>query len=150
MTAWTDSRTAAHQSLGIALAIVDNLLSFVKDGQGKPSKKERALFAAAVVFTYGIWENFIEQLAIEAVQKVSEKIAPDRVPEEVGVGVNGVAGLESSLGNARVSASRGRQRRKVWNEHSKVRPGQESPHAGWGERPIPADRRRKRPISSHR
>jgi hypothetical protein len=83
MTAWTDQRTGAHQNVGNALAVVDNLLSYVKDSQGKPSKKERALFAAAVVFIYGIWENFVEQLAIELVQHVSEKIAPEKVPDQV-------------------------------------------------------------------
>ncbi|MEW5984109.1 MAG: hypothetical protein AB1806_17285 [Acidobacteriota bacterium] len=63
--------------------MVDNLLSYVKDTQGKPSVKERALFAAAVVFGYGIWENYVEQLAIEIVGRVSADIAPARVPDLV-------------------------------------------------------------------
>jgi len=83
MPHWTDTQTAAHHSVGGALAVVDNLLSFVKDGQGKPSVKERALFAAAIVFTYGIWENFVEQLAIELVTKLSAEIAPEMVPEQI-------------------------------------------------------------------
>ena len=83
MAHWTDNRTRAHHSVGDALAVVDNLLSYVKDGQGKPSVKERALFAAAVVFTYGIWENFVEQLAIELVEKVAPEIAPENVPDQI-------------------------------------------------------------------
>ncbi|ODS54097.1 MAG: hypothetical protein ABS36_11670 [Acidobacteria bacterium SCN 69-37] len=66
-----------------ALKVVDNLLGFVKDGAGKPSVKERALFAASVVFTYGIWENYVEQLAIELAETVATGISPDRVPEQV-------------------------------------------------------------------
>ena len=83
MPHWTESKTAAHHSVGDALKVVDNLLGYVKDGQGKPAVKERALFAAAVVFTYGIWENYAEQLAIELVRKVAEEIAPERVPEQI-------------------------------------------------------------------
>ena len=83
MPNWTDDRTAAHHNVGIALTVVDNLLSYVKEGQGKPSVKERALFAAAVVFTYGIWENFVEQLAIEVVEKMSADLTPEKVPEQI-------------------------------------------------------------------
>ena len=83
MSHWTETKTAAHHSVGDALKVVDNLLSYVKDGQGKPAVKERALFAAAVVFTYGIWENYVEQLAIELVGKVAQDIAPEKVPEQV-------------------------------------------------------------------
>jgi hypothetical protein len=83
MPYWTESRTKAHHSVGDALAVVDNLLSYIKDGQGKPSVKERALFAAAVVFTYGIWENFVEQLSIELVSSIAAEIAPEKVPEQI-------------------------------------------------------------------
>ena len=83
MPHWTDKPTEAHHSVGDALAVVDNLLSFAKDGQGKPSVKERALFAAAIVFTYGIWENFVEQLAIELAGNVASEIAPEKVPEQI-------------------------------------------------------------------
>ncbi|HEY5998317.1 MAG TPA: HEPN domain-containing protein [bacterium] len=55
----------------------------MKDTKGKPSEKERALFAAAVVFTYGIWENYVEQLSIELAEKVSKDISPERVPEKI-------------------------------------------------------------------
>ncbi|WP_148040888.1 HEPN domain-containing protein [Montanilutibacter psychrotolerans] len=58
-------------------------MSYVKAGQGKPSTKERALFAASVVFTYGIWENYVEQLALELAGHVATIIRPENVPEEV-------------------------------------------------------------------
>jgi hypothetical protein len=45
--------------------------------------QERALFAAAVVFTYGIWENYVEQLAIELAENISRDISPDKVPDLV-------------------------------------------------------------------
>jgi len=83
MANWTSSQTKAHRSVGGALEVVDNLLNYVKDGAGKPSVKERALFAAAVVFTYGIWENYVEQLAIELSEVLSTGINPDKVPEQV-------------------------------------------------------------------
>lgn len=54
-----------------------------KDGAGKPADKERALFAAAVVFTYGIWENFVEQLAIELATNVANEIIPEKVPDQI-------------------------------------------------------------------
>jgi hypothetical protein len=83
MTHWTASPTESHQSVSQALAVVDNLLSYVKETQGKPSRQERALFAAAVVFTYGIWENYVEQLAIEIAEKLSVELAPEKVPEQI-------------------------------------------------------------------
>jgi RiboL-PSP-HEPN len=80
---WTDQATDSHSSIAASLAVVDNLLGFAKDGKGKPSVKERALFAAAVVFTYGIWENFVEQLAIELATRVAKVVAPEKVPEQI-------------------------------------------------------------------
>lgn len=83
MAHWADTTTSALTSAEASLKTVDALLTLVKDGQGKPSEKERAVFAAAVVFLYGIWENFVEQLAIEIVDQLSPHIEPARVPEQV-------------------------------------------------------------------
>lgn len=82
MSHWTTT-TSALSSVTTSLKTVDALLSLVKDGQGKPSAKERAIFAAAVVFLYGIWENYVEQLAIELVGWTSKSAVPDKVPEQV-------------------------------------------------------------------
>lgn len=83
MAHWTANPSRAHRSVRDALSVVDNLLGFVKDGVGKPSVRERALFAAAIVFTYGIWENYVEQLAIELAEVVSQDIKPEKVPEHI-------------------------------------------------------------------
>jgi len=76
-----DSSALSHVKSG--LAVIDNVTSYVKAGVGKPSAKERALFAAAIVFAYGVWENYVEQLAIELSDRLSKDVKPDRVPEEV-------------------------------------------------------------------
>ena len=83
MASWVSSRTAAHQSVASSLRVVDGVLSYMKDTKGKPASKERALYAAAVVFTYGIWENYVEQLAIELAGKVAGAIPPEKVPQKI-------------------------------------------------------------------
>ncbi len=77
---WTTSPTSASTDLTSALQVVDNLFDYMSDGRGKPSNKERALFASAVVFLYGIWENFAECIAIEIAGRVSSEIPPDCIP----------------------------------------------------------------------
>ena len=83
MSHWTAAQTAALSNVEGSLDTVESILSFVKDSQGKPSKGERALFAAAVVFLYGLWENYVEQLSIELVTKMSGQLSPDKVPEVI-------------------------------------------------------------------
>lgn len=80
---WTNKKTNAAEILDKAMLIVNHLLKFVSEGKGKPSADQRALFGAAVVFTYGVWENFVEQLAIELVDNVAPTIQPERVPEQI-------------------------------------------------------------------
>ena len=81
-TNWAKNSDAlGHVAAG--LKIVNDLMSYVKSGQGKPSGKERALFAASIVFTYGIWENYAEQLALELAQKVAPTIKPEKVPAKI-------------------------------------------------------------------
>jgi hypothetical protein len=82
-THWTDEQTSAHKNVSDALGVVDNVISYMSDGKGKPAERERALFAAAVVFIYGVWESFIEQLAIKLTEHVAKKIAPEKVPKPV-------------------------------------------------------------------
>lgn len=76
-----DSIALAHAKSG--LSVVDSVTSYVKAGAGKPSTKERALFAAAIVFAYGVWENYVEQLAIELSTNLSSDVNPEQVPDEV-------------------------------------------------------------------
>lgn len=82
MAKW-DSKTEAAKESEAALKIVDSILGFVKDGKGKPSNDERALFAAAVVFSYGVWESYVETLAVEVVNRLIEEIDPAAVPERI-------------------------------------------------------------------
>ena len=83
MTTWTSHPTDARQSIDTTLQVVDDLLSFMSTTKGKPSQQERAIFAAAVVFSYGVWESYVEELAIELAAKLSEKIEASRVPDNV-------------------------------------------------------------------
>ena len=78
MPDWFDTKSMALSSAETSLNTVDELLTLVKDGRGKPSEKERAVFAGAVVFLYGIWENFVEQLAIELVTHLSPPYRPHK------------------------------------------------------------------------
>ena len=80
---WTEKETEAIAHVKSGLAVIDNVTSYVKSGVGKPSAKERALFAAAIVFAYGVWENYVEQLAIDITKKLSAEIDPENVPEEI-------------------------------------------------------------------
>jgi hypothetical protein len=83
MTSWESTETAALRNAGKSLKSVDSLLKYVSDTRGQPSASERALFAAAVVFLYGIWENYCEQLAIELGTRVANKCDPKDVPRDV-------------------------------------------------------------------
>lgn len=71
----------AHEALKEGLKAVDNVLSFAKTGVGKPSTKERSLFVASVALSYAVWENFVEDLLIKAVEFISANIVPSDVPE---------------------------------------------------------------------
>ena len=83
MATWTSRDTTARKSVDRSLQVVDDLLSYMSTTKGKPSKQERAIFAAAVVFSYGVWESYVEELAIELVTELSKAIDAGRVPEGV-------------------------------------------------------------------
>lgn len=74
--------TASAQQAKTGLKVVPSLMKWVKDGVGKPSADERNLFMAAVAFAYGVWENYVEQLAIELVEHLSKDLKPHDVPED--------------------------------------------------------------------
>ncbi len=83
MSTWTAEPTHARSSIDGTLKVVDDLLSYMSTGQGKPSQPERAIFASAVVFSYGVWESFVEEIAIEIATKMSKDIKPHQVPKNV-------------------------------------------------------------------
>lgn len=80
---WADQNSAAHDHVKSGLSVIDKVTGYVKPGVGKPSAKERALFAAAIVFAYGVWENYVEQLAIDLCIRLADEIKSERVPDEV-------------------------------------------------------------------
>jgi hypothetical protein len=71
----------ARKSLTDGLGAVDNVLSFAKSTKGKPSSQERSLFVASVALSYAVWENFVEDLVIEATTFLAKQIEPASVPE---------------------------------------------------------------------
>lgn len=76
-----DSNALADLRSG--LLAVDDVLSFAKPTVGKPSKKERSLFVASVALSYAVWENYVEEVAIEAVTAISGSLEPRSVPVSV-------------------------------------------------------------------
>jgi hypothetical protein len=74
------SASLAHLATG--LKAVDNVLSFAKPGGGRPSTKDRSLFVASVALSYAVWENFAEDVVVEAVKCTAQFIAPDSVPDQ--------------------------------------------------------------------
>jgi hypothetical protein len=77
--AWTEASWAADK----ALDVPDGLMSFTSGGRGQPTREQRHLYMAAVAFTYAVWENYVEELAIELSEVLARDLRPDRVPPEV-------------------------------------------------------------------
>lgn len=75
--------STAYLDLLSGLEAVDNVLSFAKATSGKPSAAEQSLFVASVALSYAVWENYVEELALETAQKLSSSIDPPRVPDSV-------------------------------------------------------------------
>ena len=73
----------AIADLRAGLGAVDDVLSFAKSGRGKPSKQEQSLFVASVALSYAVWENYIEEAAIEATDFLARACAESAVPETV-------------------------------------------------------------------
>jgi hypothetical protein len=78
-TTWSSAALQADAGL----EIVDNVLSYAKTTVGNPGKREQALFLSAVAMAYAVWENYVEQVAIEVVKAMIDEIAPEDVPERV-------------------------------------------------------------------
>lgn len=73
----------ALTDLHAGLKAVDNVLSFAKSGVGKPLAKERSLFVASVALSYAVWENYVEEVAIEVTRFVSQSCSESLVPPTV-------------------------------------------------------------------
>jgi hypothetical protein len=73
----------ALDNLRQGLGAVDDVLSFVKTSKGKPSKPEQSLFVASVGLSYAMWENYVEELAIEVTEFLASETKESDVPETV-------------------------------------------------------------------
>lgn len=76
---WSQASLGADRGL----EVVDGIMSFISDGRGKPSKSQRALYVAAIAFAYALWENYVEDLAIELVEQMAPDVDPARLPESL-------------------------------------------------------------------
>ncbi|MGA2319737.1 MAG: hypothetical protein ABSG95_03210 [Solirubrobacteraceae bacterium] len=76
-----DSKALADLRKG--LKAVDDVLSYVKTSAGKPSKPEQSLFVASVALSYAMWENYVEEVAIEAATLLGRDIKDADVPRSV-------------------------------------------------------------------
>jgi hypothetical protein len=77
------AESQALKDLRKGLVAVDDVLGFVKQTAGKPSKPEKSLFVASVGLSYAMWENYVEEVAIEVTTFLSEQLPPALVPDEV-------------------------------------------------------------------
>jgi hypothetical protein len=76
-----DSKALADLRKG--LKAVDDVLGHVKTSVGKPSKPEQSLFVASVALSYAMWENYVEEVAIEAATVLGRDIKDADVPQSV-------------------------------------------------------------------
>lgn len=72
----------AHATLTTAIGHAERLLEGTKTGRGKPSQKEVSMFVASVVLTYGAWEGYVEDVAVEANKFFATNATPAMVPSE--------------------------------------------------------------------
>jgi hypothetical protein len=79
--AMADSK--ALRDLRTGLKAVDDVLGFVKTTAGKPSKQEKSLFVASVALSYAMWENYVEDVAVEATEALSTDVQKEDVPATV-------------------------------------------------------------------
>lgn len=73
-------RTSAYVNALKGMEVPRGMMTFSKGGKGKPSKDETTLFLGAVSFAYAVWENYVEELAIELTRRLAAEIAPEQIP----------------------------------------------------------------------
>lgn len=105
---WTDAAFTADNGM----EVVDGIMSFISGDRGKPSKEQRALYVAAVAFAYAVWENYVEDLAIELVEQMAPDIDPARLPAHL------VERINDGLSPWELSVSPGW--RSVWVERTRL------------------------------
>ena len=84
MNLWGSNSTSAFSSVGDGMKVVDGLMSFTEDAKGNRNQKEQPLYAASVTFLYAVWENYAEDVAIEAVERLANGgLEPSQIPASV-------------------------------------------------------------------
>lgn len=77
MWLWDSSLSKAAAAVSEGMAVVDGLMAFTGDNKGNRITSEQPLYAASVTFLYAIWENYVEDVSIEAVRDMSSEGALD-------------------------------------------------------------------------
>lgn len=75
---WSDWSQASWNA-DSTLKIIDGLMAYASGGRGKPPAKEKALYLSSVSFAYAVWENFVEELAIELVTALGDALRPNQL-----------------------------------------------------------------------
>lgn len=81
MTTATVERTGAALTAEEGMKVPKGMMSFASSSQGKPTTNETTLYLGAVSFAYAVWENYVEEVAIELTERLSGAIEPHRIPE---------------------------------------------------------------------
>ncbi len=68
---WT-RQTEARKDAAKGLGIIDGLMEYASDARGRRAKKEVSLYMASVTFAYAVWENFVEEIAIELAKRLAD------------------------------------------------------------------------------
>ncbi len=71
--------SAAANAADVGMRVPRGLMSFATDTRGQPPREQRTLYLGAIAFAYAVWENFVEDLAIELIKVLADEISPDRV-----------------------------------------------------------------------
>ncbi|MGP5269699.1 hypothetical protein ACTXK0_04710 [Corynebacterium variabile] len=92
---WTKSADDADKGMQVP----DGLMGFASDTRGKPPSDQEYLYISALTFAYAVWENYVEDLAVELVNVLSREIRPEKIPEKVYKGFTKQADAWSLLYN---------------------------------------------------
>jgi hypothetical protein len=118
-------RTSAYVNALKGMEVPRGMMTFSKGGKGKPSKDETTLFLGAVSFAYAVWENYVEELAIELTRSLAAEIAPEQIPTA------SRAVIEKDASSWELSVHPGW--RGLWiNRVTAITKGGEDGRGGWG------------------
>lgn len=84
---WSKAALAADEGMKVPAG----MMSFVSPRRGKPSTNETTLFLGAASFAYAVWENYVEEVAVELTERLSAAIEPERIPAASRVEIEGSA-----------------------------------------------------------